>query len=223
MASAKSSSGRARAFPALYGIWMLAWINAGSWEIAHAERTDASKPWLVQTYQTLLRERPLMTKSLTAAVLMSASDAISQRIENHAMESSKRRKSSLSLEKAALKSQNTSSALTSRRINYNWRRTLEVSVTGFTWSAPAAHCWHNILDWLVQSNSRWTGLLIRLLLDATIFAPFSCKFCATSSLRACHGPIPKFNFFSHPWRQWPFILPGEQSSKESLLQRRSTS
>lgn len=53
----------------------------------------------------------------------------------------------------------------------NWRRTLDVGITGFTYSGPISHTWYAILEYLVTSNDKLVALLIKMILDAFIFSP----------------------------------------------------
>jgi hypothetical protein len=113
-------------------------------------------------YHLALQRHPLWTKSLTAAVFMCASDALAQRLE------------------AALLVGTMQFVLGNVSVDeyervHNWRRTGQVAITGITWTAPAAHYWHNLLDRFVTTNNRLVDLLIRLALDATVFTPISCK------------------------------------------------
>jgi len=66
---------------------------------------------------------------------------------------------------------NTSLQTITTTTSINWRRTLDVGITGFTYSGPISHTWYAILEYLVTSNDKLVALLIKMILDAFIFSP----------------------------------------------------
>jgi len=55
---------------------------------------------------------------------------------------------------------------------FDFKRTFDVAVTGFVWSAPISHCWFALLERIVTVENKVVGLALRILLDATFFSPF---------------------------------------------------
>jgi hypothetical protein len=118
-------------------------------------------------YTKHLSKRPLLTKAVTAASLMSVSDLACQSFETVQT--------------------NHDGSSVCRLIDY--QRTLNVGITGLTFTGPLTHAWYSLLNWLptastspllVNKRSLWgraigSGVMAtlgtKLLLDAIIFSP----------------------------------------------------
>jgi protein Mpv17 len=100
-------------------------------------------------YRKVLAQHPLTTKAATSAVLASISDTISQRVES-TLPSNK-----------------------DQKFHHDWTRTGHILTTGFFYSGPMAHYWFTFLELIVKVENQLLGLICRLLLDATIFSPFT--------------------------------------------------
>jgi hypothetical protein len=165
--------------------------------LAGARAGGTTKTFL-KWYTSSLHTRPLLTKSTTAAVVMSFGDLFCQKLEN-SLQSTPDESNIVDLDLVDLnlptkahpadvhKSNPTSSA-TARSTNrlfshHDWYRTRDVAITGFTWSGPASHTWYAILEAVVTIKHRFLGVLVRLALDATIFSPIAGKYCRSL---ACH-------------------------------------
>jgi len=141
---------------------------------------------LGHAYTHMLKTKPLLTKSTTAAIISGISDAVAQRIEANTQKAASQGTASDNNKTI------TSSKSTPR---HNWIRSKHVLLTGFLWSGPSATYWYDslegflshfhviqrvqqmILPTLIQSDqtihrSRLViGLILRLLLDSLIFSP----------------------------------------------------
>lgn len=142
-----------------------------------SETTMATNAW--QWYKLSLRNRPLLTKSATSAVVMTISDILTQKMERFMMKHDPQESSAKLTKRHAAGStsmaiqphsppRSPSSMLSSLN---DWRRTGDVAITGFVWSGPVSHTWYAILERVVTVNHRILGIVIRLALDATIFSP----------------------------------------------------
>mmetsp|Transcript_5564 Transcript_5564/g.9189 ORF Transcript_5564/g.9189 Transcript_5564/m.9189 type:complete len:231 (+) Transcript_5564:132-824(+) len=119
--------------------------------LAATPRTQAAAidPW--GSYNRALDQRPLLTTSLTAATLMSISDVACQKFEI---------------------SDKTTTTTTTTTQRFDQKRTLDVAITGFIWSAPIAHVWYTLLERVVPPfESKALGVLIRLVLESLIWSP----------------------------------------------------
>jgi protein Mpv17 len=107
-------------------------------------------------YKSALSSRPIITKSVTSAVIMSVSDAITQRVE-----------AKLSQPDSKKKDDDSGKAI----FVHNWLRTSHVAITGMVYSGPITHYWYQILELIVTVENRVLGLACRMLLDSIIFTP----------------------------------------------------
>jgi hypothetical protein len=153
----------------------------------------------LQWYTSKLHTRPLLTKSTTAAVVMSVSDLLIQKLEN-AMQSNRDESTVVDMDlvdlnlptkahPAEVHSPIPTSSVSVRSTNslfshHDWYRTRDVAITGFTWSGPVSHTWYAILESVVTIKHRALGVVVRLFLDATIFSPIAGKYCRSL---ACHA------------------------------------
>jgi hypothetical protein len=143
-----------------------------------------TKTGVWQWYTSTLQTRPLITKSTTAAVVMSVSDLLCQKMEmkmqNNRGESDR---ADLNLPTTAhpvnVHSLNPTASSRSGRSTqrlfsrHDWYRTRDVAITGLTFSGPASHTWYAILEAVVTVKHRFLGVVLRLALDATIFSPIA--------------------------------------------------
>jgi hypothetical protein len=56
-------------------------------------------------------------------------------------------------------------------LKQDWPRTLQVGITGFTFSGPITHAWYGILERLVTTRHYFLGVVLRMILDALLFSP----------------------------------------------------
>jgi hypothetical protein len=148
-------------------------------------RADGTTNTVWQWYTLSLQTRPLLTKSTTAAVVMSVSDLLCQRLEISMQENrgeSNREDLNLpsKVHPADAHRYNPTSSVSGRSTNplfshHDWYRTRDVAITGLTWSGPVSHTWYAILEAVVTIKHRFWGLVVRLVLDATIFSPIAGK------------------------------------------------
>jgi hypothetical protein len=152
-------------------------------------KTVGIKAW--QWYTSSLQTRPLVTKSTTAAVVMTAGDLLCQKLEI-TMQSNRgeSNRADLNLPTNAhptdVRRRNPTSSGSGRSTHrlfsrHDWHRTRDVAITGLTWSGPASHTWYAILEAVVTIKHRFLGVVVRLALDATIFSPIAGR-CL-----ACHA------------------------------------
>jgi hypothetical protein len=156
--------------------------------LAEVRAGGTTKRTVWQWYTANLQTRPLITKSTTAAVVMSVSDLIFQKMQIK-MQSDRGESNRVDLNLPAKAhpvdvhhrlnrtSSNRSGRSTQRLFSsrHDWYRTRDVAITGLTWSGPASHTWHAILEAVVTVKHRFWGVVVRLALDATIFSPIAGK------------------------------------------------
>eukprot|EP00536_Pseudo-nitzschia_multiseries_P006531 jgi/Psemu1/193251/e_gw1.139.28.1 len=101
----------------------------------------------------MLVAKPLVTKSITSSCIMGASDVMCQKVVARATPEEER-----------------PSKLDSTRI-------LHVAITGSLWSGPITHYWYIVLEKMYGAIAKAAniqdpvvGLVIRLILDSTIFS-----------------------------------------------------
>jgi len=136
---------------------------------------EAEASW--QWYRSCLSSKPLLTKSATATALLTLSDAVCQQIEMAA--AAKKTKKQQQLASVAVDGSSSSSEglpppavpAVAHPLHHNWKRTRDVAVTGFIWSAPISHVWFNFVEAVVKVNHPVWGLICRLALDSAIFSP----------------------------------------------------
>lgn len=104
-------------------------------------------------YKSMLVAKPLVTKSITSSCIMGASDVMCQKVVARATPEEER-----------------PSKLDSTRI-------LHVAITGSLWSGPITHYWYIVLEKMYGAIAKAAniqdpvvGLVIRLILDSTIFS-----------------------------------------------------
>ena len=137
-----------------------------------ATLTLGTKAW--QWYKAALHSRPLLTKATTSAVVMTISDIGCQKLErsmpsDNGIADTKPNYPKLGQQNIPAPHQ----ASFVSRGHYDWHRTRDVAVTGFTWSGPVSHTWYAILESVVTVKQRSLGVLVRLALDATVFSPIA--------------------------------------------------
>jgi protein Mpv17 len=126
-------------------------------------------------YKSMLTTRPLWTKACTSCALMSASDVGAQAMER-----------SMNNELVATRGTNINlqagcptnvdaplddSKKNKKVLEYDWNRTMQLGITGFTFSGPISHVWYGVLERLVTTRHYYGGLVLRMILDALLFSP----------------------------------------------------
>lgn len=88
---------------------------------------NKNQPRMWSQYIRQLSKRPLTTKAVTAASLMSLSDLACQSLEESAADKSDLRD------------------IPTKCSHYDWKRTAHVGTTGLTFSGPISHAWYELL------------------------------------------------------------------------------
>jgi hypothetical protein len=129
---------------------------------------------------------------------------------------------------------------------YDWRRTVHVGIVGLLWAGPAQHTWYNVLERTMVLLGRLTsaaggnglllfggttiitkggGLVTRLVLDATVFTPFTCTYqlYGTPTIIYTQNSIISLslNLF-HPTHPHPFSLSLSHTHTHTNVQWRGT-
>jgi len=146
-------------------------------------------------YKTMLVTRPLVTKSVTSSCIMGVSDVVCQQIVSKA------------------------NPVEERSSKLDSTRTLHVAITGCLWSGPITHYWYIVLEKLYtiiaqvfNIQNAAVGLIIKLILDSTIFSSVTITgyFTMRSILEGTGlkgaGYKLKTRFLSTlfgAWRFWP--------------------
>jgi len=144
---------------------MLVMISCTLWAVVSAASFDDA--WMA--YKAALKTTPIITKSITSAIIMILSDTITQRVEM-----------TLTGRTTAPVAPNLKISLlfykgegAPKTFEHDWVRTLHTAITGLAYSGPVAHFWYQNLEKIVTVKHRLLGLLLRSLLDAIIFSPFT--------------------------------------------------
>lgn len=134
--------------------------------------TITSKPWL--WYTVMLSRNPILTKSITASILLSISDIVCQKLEQSSIVLvDKKQEASLS---------SSTTRIEKSRKKHDWKRTLDVAIVGLLWTGPATHAWYATLERIVTTRHPILGLAARISLDAVIFAPIAGAYLTKSLL-----------------------------------------
>jgi protein Mpv17 len=135
-----------------------------------AESMMASRAW--SWYKDMLMKRPLLTKATTAAIVMSFSDMVCQKVEVAMHKDLVESKGpDVNLQHGCPTHVHATSSHNDKHLIHDWERTAHVAITGFTWSGPVSHSWYNILEAVVKIRHAVLGVLVRMALDAAIFSP----------------------------------------------------
>lgn len=122
----------------------------------HQPQTDTHQRNMVwQQYKAALAKYPLAVKATTAATLMSCSDVLGQTYEQ------------ANYRKILEKHEG---------VQYNWQRTAQVGITGFTFSGPISHGWYNLLEGMVGRmalTTAYSSVAAKMFLDAILFSPIA--------------------------------------------------
>jgi hypothetical protein len=128
-------------------------------------------------YKSMLTKRPLWTKASTSCVLMTVSDVGCQAMERSMnKELVATRGPDINLQAGCPTNVNASldySKKNQQLLEYDWSRTLQVGITGLTYSGPISHVWYGLLERLVTTRHYYGGLVLRMTLDALLFSPMA--------------------------------------------------
>lgn len=119
-------------------------------------------------YKSQLTRRPLATKAITSAAIMSFSDILCQRYEITV------RGDAVSGIRSAMPADVTSFAEQencAKSPEHDWQRTFHVAMTGLVWTGPLGHSWYAVLEKVVGARRGLLGLAFRLILDAVVYSP----------------------------------------------------
>lgn len=143
-------------------------------------------------YKNMLGRYPLATKSVTACLLMSFSDVLCQNVqqkqqsvkENRSIVESHKHSSNSKYQydhRQILSGNLRNSCIATSSIqssSLDWKRTLQVGITGLTFTGPISHYWYAVLERIVKRVFPRGGGTIRvvtakLFLDALFFTPLA--------------------------------------------------
>ena len=139
----------------------------------------------------MLAKHPLKTKAVTASLIMSLSDTLSQRLEQLPLVHSDH---------------------CDDRFQQDWLRTMHVGITGLTLIGPLSHAWYAWLEIVVTTHQTYLGIFLKMVLDAMMYSPVAVALYFTwrSVLegREWHGVIHKlqqkwFSALQASWSFWP--------------------
>ncbi|KAL3936209.1 MAG: hypothetical protein SGBAC_008425 [Bacillariaceae sp.] len=136
-----------------------------------------------QWYKKTLETNPLATKAITAGILMGTSDVLSQSFE-HVSDNFKKQtrlQGVKELDPLIVTSPSTSvEVVCDFASRVNWNRSMQVAITGLTFTGPLTHTWYNVLERIVaRSIPRMPILAVgvvpqlvyKMVLDAFIYSP----------------------------------------------------
>lgn len=138
---------------------------------------------MLRWYQAKLAQRPLLTQSITTAVLFATGDTMAQQL----------------VEKKGF-------------ANQEWARTGRMTLYGGAVFGPAATTWYGFLQRKVQFPGKPNlEIVARVGLDQTVFASINL-FCFLSSMAIMEGSDPKEKLDStyktaltKNWMVWPWV------------------
>ncbi|KAL3427460.1 integral membrane mpv17 pmp22 [Phlyctema vagabunda] len=137
---------------------------------------------MLRWYQMKLASRPLLTQSITTAVLFATGDTMAQQL----------------VEKKGFK-------------NQEWARTGRMAFYGGAIFGPAATTWFKFLQQKVVLKNKNMEILARVAADQTIFASTNL-FVFLSSMAIMEGTSPKDKLdktyataLQKNWMVWPFV------------------
>ncbi|CZR56008.1 probable Protein sym-1 [Phialocephala subalpina] len=137
---------------------------------------------MLRWYQMKLASRPILTQSITTAVLFATGDTMAQQL----------------VEKRGLK-------------NHDIMRSGRMALYGGAVFGPAATTWFKFLQNKVVLRNKNAEILTRVAADQTIFASTNL-FCFLSSMAIMEGTSPKdkleksyWTALQSNWMIWPFI------------------
>uniref|UniRef100_A0A7S3P882 Uncharacterized protein n=1 Tax=Amphora coffeiformis TaxID=265554 RepID=A0A7S3P882_9STRA len=120
------------------------------------------------TYKVALVKRPILTKSLTAAVIASASDALTQRYIEPRLPASA---DTTPTKKGTTSSSSKGGLATTVPFRHNWWRTCRVFLTGLLYTGPIAHSKFNFQATYVKVSNPLGKLACNTALDMCVFSP----------------------------------------------------
>ena len=135
-------------------------------------------------YKRMLEHNPLVTKAITAGILMGTSDVLSQSFEqtrdgfkqDERLYQQEEKRSPLPLASSSVSTVTVEDFVA----RYDWNRSLQVAITGLTFTGPLTHTWYNVLEHIVaRSIPRLPILAVglvpqlayKMFLDAVIYSP----------------------------------------------------
>ncbi|KKY25931.1 putative mpv17 pmp22 family protein [Diplodia seriata] len=136
---------------------------------------------MLRWYQLKLAQRPLLTQSVTTAILFATGDTMAQQI----------------VERKGVK-------------NHEWDRTARMAAYGGAIFGPAATTWFKALQ-RIQLKSTNGTILARVAADQLLFAPTNmCLFLSTMAVLEGGKPKDKLESTYWPalsknWMVWPFV------------------
>ncbi|KAI9891749.1 MAG: Protein required for ethanol metabolism [Vezdaea aestivalis] len=137
---------------------------------------------MLRWYQARLASRPLLTQSVTTAVLFATGDSIAQQ----------------AVEKVGAE-------------NHNFKRTGRMALYGGAVFGPAATVWFRFLQNKVRLRNPNAEILARVAVDQTVFSTTN-MFCFLSSMAIMEGSDPKeklkktyWTALQKNWMLWPFV------------------
>lgn len=144
-------------------------------------------------YKSVLHSHPLATKAVTASLLMSASDVLSQTIEHQVYKNN----TSNATETVGESSYDDRQQIVvgaymdnwkNQLTRYDWTRTLHVGITGLTFGGPITHVWYNLLERYVTASTVRQRFVWKMVLDAIVFSPVAVGgYFVSRSILEGHG------------------------------------
>ncbi|KAM7200672.1 protein sym-1 [Naviculisporaceae sp. PSN 640] len=137
---------------------------------------------MLNWYQNKLTKYPVLTPSITAAVLFALGDVIAQQF----------------VEKKGFQ-------------NNEWGRTARMSIYGTVIWRPAVATWFKFLQNNISLRNKNAEILARVAIDQSLFAPTSlCVFLTSMSIMEGKRPLDKLEAsyttaLLRNWMVWPFV------------------
>lgn len=133
-------------------------------------------------YKKMLENNPLVTKAITAGILMGTSDVLSQSFEQATDVLKREQRMQGAHTSPLVVSSPTEFIATFEEFvaRYNWNRSMHVAITGLTFTGPLTHTWYNILEGIVARSIPRIPILAvgvvpqlayKMFLDAFLYSP----------------------------------------------------
>ena len=135
-------------------------------------------------YKRMLENNPLITKAITAGILMGTSDVLSQSFEHTRdglKQDGKIHQQGEQTKPLVVTSPPVSmTTLEDYIARYDLSRSMQVAITGFTFTGPLTHTWYNLLERIVTRSIPRIPILAlgvvpqlayKMFLDAVLYSP----------------------------------------------------
>ena len=145
--------------------------------------------FLLRFYNQSLQKRPLLTKAITSACLMTVADGVAQKIERaNANEIVEKNGPDVNLQdgcprNVGFKPKSSQEEANEKLLGHDFERSMQLGIVGFVFSGPLSHGWYSFLNKVVTFKAAMPRVAASMVLDALLFTPVACA--GYFAFRAC--------------------------------------